>query len=67
MNTLAQLEIDARGNREENLKAYVVVDTLADKLAEVMVLTLNDRLAQKRAQACPQTRRRASRCKELDN
>ena len=33
--TLAKVEIDARGNKQENLEAYVVVDTLADKLAEV--------------------------------
>ena len=40
--TLAKVEIDARGNKQENLEAYVVVDTLADKLAEVEVLTINE-------------------------
>ena len=40
--TLVKVEIDARGNKQENLEAYVVVDTLADKLAEVEVLTINE-------------------------
>ena len=39
--TLGKVEIDARGNKQENLEAYVVVDTLADKLAEVEVLTVH--------------------------
>ena len=35
------------------MEAYVVVDTLADKLAEKEVLTLNETLAQIKAHACP--------------
>ena len=49
------------------MEAYVLVDTLADKLAEVEVLTLNETLAQKKAQACPHTGLQASRGVELDN
>ena len=43
--TLAKVEIDARGNKQENLEAYVVLDTMADKLAELEVLTVNETLA----------------------
>ena len=59
--TLAKVEIDARGNEQENLEAYVVVDTLADKLAEVEVLTVNETLAQQTAHAYSNTRSQASR------
>ena len=38
-----------------------MVDTLADKLAEVEVLTLNETLAQSKAHACPHTRFQARR------
>ena len=41
---LAQVEIDARGNSQVSLEAYVLVDTLADKLAELKVLTPNETL-----------------------
>ena len=59
--TLAKVEIDARGNKQENLEAYVVVDTLADKLAEVEVLTVNEILAQQTAHVSPNTRSQATR------
>ena len=58
--TLAKVEIDARGNKQENLQAYVVVDTLPDKLAELEVLTVNETLTQKTAHASPNTRPQAS-------
>ena len=41
--------------------AYVLVDTLADKLAEVEFLTLNETLARMKAHACPHTHLQASR------
>ena len=53
VNTLAQVEIDARSNTQENLEAYVVVHRLADKLAEVKVLTLNETLARKELRLVP--------------
>ena len=56
-----QVEIDARGNTHVSLQAYVLVDTLADKLAELEVLTLNETLAQMKAHACPHTNLQASR------
>ena len=58
---LAQVDIDARGNTQVSLDAYVLVDTLADKLAEMKVLTLNETLAQIKAHACPHTHLQASR------
>ena len=38
-----------------------MVDTLADKLAQVEVLTLNETLAQKKAHACPDNHLQVSR------
>ena len=58
---LAQVEIDARGNTRVSLEAYVLVDTLADKLAELKVLTHNETLANIKARGCPQTHLQASR------
>ena len=58
--TLAKVEIDARGKKQENLDAYVVLDTMADKLAELEVLTVNETLAQNTAHASPNTRPEAS-------
>ena len=49
------------------MDAYVVCDTLADKLAGVRVLTLNAKLAQKKGQACVHSRLQASRGADLDN
>ena len=46
---LAQVEIDARGNTLVSLEAYVLVETLADKLAELKVLTPDETLAQKKS------------------
>ena len=45
--------MDARGNTQVSLDAYVLVDTLADKLAEMKVLTLNETLAQMKARLSP--------------
>ena len=59
--TLAKLEIDTHGNKQLNLVAYVVVDTLADKLAEVEVLTVNETLSQQTAHAYSNTRSQARR------
>ena len=47
--------------------AYVVVDTLADKLAEVEVLTVIETLAQQTALAYSSTRSQARRGGERDN
>ena len=58
---LAQEEIDARGNTQVSLEAYVLVDTLADKLAELKFLTPNETLAQIKARGCPDTHLQASR------
>ena len=58
---LAQVDIDARGNTQVSLDAYVLVDTLADKLAELKVLTLNETLEQIKARDCPHTNLQASR------
>ena len=58
---LAQVEIDARGNTQVSLEAYVLVDTLADKLAELKVLTANETLAQIKARGFPHTHLQASR------
>ena len=58
---LAQVEIDARGNAQVSLEAYVLVDTLADKLAELKVLPPNETLAHIKARGCPHTHLRASR------
>ena len=58
---LAQVEIDARGNTQVSLEAYVFVDTLADKLAQLKVLTPNETLAQIKARGCPHTHLKASR------
>ena len=52
---LAQVEIDARGNTQVSLEAYVLVETLADKLAELKVLTPNETLAHIKARGCPHT------------
>ena len=60
-DTLAQVQIDARGKTQVSLEAYVMVDTLADKLAQVEVLTLNETLAQKKAHACPHNHLQVSR------
>ena len=60
-DTLDKLEIDTHGNKQENLVAYVVVDTLADILAEVEVLTVNETLAQQTGHAYSNTRSQASR------
>ena len=58
---LAQVEIDARGNSQVSLEAYVLVDTLADKLAELKVLPPNETLAYIKARGCPHTHLQASR------
>ena len=58
---LAQVDIDARGNTQVSLEAYVLVDTLPDKLAELMVLTLNQTLAHIKARGCPHTHLQARR------
>ena len=58
---LALVEIDARGNTQVSLEAYVLVVTLADKLAELKVLTPNETLAQIKARGCPLTHLQASR------
>ena len=57
---LPQAEIDARGNTQVSLEAYGLVDKLAEKLAELKVLTLNETLAQIKACACPHTHLQAS-------
>ena len=58
---LGQVEIDARGNTQVSLETYVLVDTLADKLAELKVLTPNETLAQIKVLGCPHTHLQASR------
>ena len=57
---VTQVEMLAPGNTQVSLKAYVLVDTLADKLKEAEVLTLSETLAQKKAHACPHTHLQAS-------
>ena len=49
------------------MDSYVVVDALADKLAEVEVLTLNETLAQKTAHPSSHSRSQASRGGKCDN
>ena len=58
---LAKVEIDARGNTQVSLEAYVLVDTLAEKLAELKVLPPNETLAHIKARGCPHTHLQASR------
>ena len=49
------------GNTQVSLEAYVLVDTLADKLAELKVLPPNETLAHIKARGCPHTHLQASR------
>ena len=49
------------------MDSYIVVDALADKLAEVEVLTVNETLAQRTALSSSHSRSQASRGGKCDN
>ena len=59
--------METLGNTQEKLQARVVVDTLADKVAEVEVLTLSKNLGKKIAYTLHHTGLQASRGGELNN
>ena len=53
--------VETLDNTQVKVEARVVVDTLADKLAEVEVLTLSKKLGEKMAHTLHHTRLLASR------
>ena len=53
--------VETLDNTQVKVEARVVVDTLADKLAEVEVLTLSKKLGEKMAHTLHHTRLPASR------